>query len=377
MDEEVITAAEEVFPESEAATALIEGTANTVEVADIGAAEWIKAVHQFSERCGDLVLRETAAHGGEEAAVLDDCYEAIMALHLLRLLSRAIAAVHESRTPIAADDTPSDVYRHVLRQLYWACYLVSGEIAVLLRSGYAIGAFARWRTLHEMSLRARAVALGGRGVAQAFLDHEKMRDTSSSRELYGVEKRESGSSRFDPEQLRADEAANRALRERYGPTFSGDWGWLHEYLYNTAARYRSSYDEGQRERGPRFSDVLRAISDDPQYTRISELNYNLACSAVHGSPAIAFDPTVGRISRGPSQWGLAEVGIATVADLGRVTHTYALTDESDLRMSRLRALLNGVIWMTRDKWDAITDRVLDVVKKRLSDAQTDDSTGIA
>lgn len=49
---------------------------------------------------------------------------------------------------------------------------IASEIMVLMESGYADGAMARWRTLHEVTCVAMVLADGGDALARRYLEHD-------------------------------------------------------------------------------------------------------------------------------------------------------------------------------------------------------------
>jgi hypothetical protein len=358
VDAEVLATAEAAIPDAGDPAALLS------EGVEIGSPEWGRAVHGFFEASRDLILRANAEHGGEEAAVLDRYYDAVMALQLLRMLSRAIAAAHEG-SMATSTERPPDWQARALRLLYWSGFLISGEITVLLRSGYSNGAHARWRALHEATARAELIAQGGADVAQAYLLHEHMKWLNSRREVRGILRHhhQDMAGIITKEESRRDRETEAAVRELYGPTFSGDQGWAHDYIYESNASYRAHYDEGERPRGPRFSDLTRAISDERQHNANTELAYNSACAAVHGSPRMVFDlREPGEFLQGPSPLGLSDAACSTCVQLSRLTKAHVASAATDVRMNRLTTLLRGLSGMSITMWqgaDTISSEVLE------------------
>jgi hypothetical protein len=96
------------------------------------------------------------------------------------------------------------------------------EIHTLLRSGFAAGAWARWRTLHEITVLATFIRDHGAAVAEAYLAHEHVQ---SLRTISAYEK-----SSATPETWRKARAANEPyvneLRDKFGKDlFKRDYGW--------------------------------------------------------------------------------------------------------------------------------------------------------
>jgi hypothetical protein len=62
--------------------------------------------------------------------------------------------------------------RQALSSLHIRACQVTSEIIVLMENGYADGAMARWRTLHEIAVVAGVIADGGDPLAERYLAHE-------------------------------------------------------------------------------------------------------------------------------------------------------------------------------------------------------------
>lgn len=111
-----------------------------------------------------------------------------------------------------------------LSRLLTRAYDVVGEIVVLGRSGYADGALARWRSLHELCVIAMFLAKQSDRCALMYLSHHRVEELR----LLDVD-RSSGTANAkdihsDPRigKLRRDKTA---LVARFGKAFGGDYGW--------------------------------------------------------------------------------------------------------------------------------------------------------
>jgi len=75
-------------------------------------------------------------------------------------------------TGIVDDSVRDSALFKALLQLHGRSCRVACEIEALLRSGLPDGAFARWRTLHEIAVIALFMAQEGETVARSYLDHD-------------------------------------------------------------------------------------------------------------------------------------------------------------------------------------------------------------
>src|SRR5260370_35431821 len=59
----------------------------------------------------------------------------------------------------------------LIRLLVRGCQ-VTDEIICLLENGFADGAMARWRTLHEIAVVAAVISQHGEDIAERYVDHQ-------------------------------------------------------------------------------------------------------------------------------------------------------------------------------------------------------------
>ncbi|MET3494620.1 DUF5677 domain-containing protein [Variovorax boronicumulans] len=110
-----------------------------------------------------------------------------------------------------------------LGKLVARAYEITGEITVLARAGYADGALARWRSLHEVCVVAMFVSGRSDMCAQMYLSHHQVE------ELRLLEhNRTSGVGRVDAHRDRRASHLRRqkaAMVNRFGAAFAKDYGW--------------------------------------------------------------------------------------------------------------------------------------------------------
>jgi hypothetical protein len=148
-------------------------------------------------------------------------------------------------------------------------------------------------------------------------------------------------------------ALDESLRARYCEAFKGDCGWAHEYVRSVYRRYAEEFDRAQLPRGPRFSDVVRAIEADRSHTKAAELYYHDASTAVHGGSDTAFidlGPTY-EIQSAPSRLGLGDVALPTAVELTRLTEAYADGEKGGQRISPLIGMLRALSEVTQELWE--------------------------
>lgn len=126
-----------------------------------------------------------------------------------------------------------------------AC-LVSREVEALLHAGFADGALARWRTLHEISVTAAFISDHEELIAERYLAHEPI-ENGKAAQVYQRHVGKLGLEPFNAETL-ADMARDSALLgHQYGPAFLEEYGWA-----------APAFDG----RSPRFSHIEERVSLD-------------------------------------------------------------------------------------------------------------------
>ncbi len=126
--------------------------------------------------------------------------------------------------------------RQVLMMSHVRACQTTLEIITLLESGLADGAYARWRTLYELSVVCFLVVRFGDELAKRYLAHEIV----SQRESLINEMRHEGRP-YEPEkmgrQIMEIEADYLAAIEAYGQPFKTPYGWAAHSLGLKAPRF--------------------------------------------------------------------------------------------------------------------------------------------
>src|SRR5205823_6426740 len=106
---------------------------------------------------------------------------------------------------------------------------VGGEIVRLIRSGFADGAHARWRTLHEIAVVAQFLGKHGNAMAERYLLHDAVRACRAA-ERYAQHSAALGWESIEDEELKALRTRRDDLIQRFGKPFGTDFGWAAEQL---------------------------------------------------------------------------------------------------------------------------------------------------
>lgn len=117
------------------------------------------------------------------------------------------------------------------------------EILTLLENGLADGAFARWRTLYEISVVALLIDRFGDAIAERYIAHDVVSLREAAMNEYRHEGKEYRREKLVGE-LKELEELFHGLVEKYGKPFSSQYGWAAHHL---------------KIKAPRFSDLETAV----------------------------------------------------------------------------------------------------------------------
>lgn len=152
------------------------------------------------------------------------------ALRMLIELSRDVGSDFHRRARRSRSSRKMHLNR-ALSHLHVRAIQIASEIMVLLENGYADGAMARWRTLHEVTCVAMVLDEGGDALAERYLAHEIV---EAKKGLHQFEQCH-GPLGYAPLSKRAAARIERGYADairRFGKEFGGDYGWAAAYLKN-------------------------------------------------------------------------------------------------------------------------------------------------
>ncbi len=229
------------------------------------------------------------------------------------LLEMFIAIAYEMGDEInnefRKDIAEYDKYTYdVLTRLHARACQISSEILILLKNGYADGAFARWRSLHEVAVVGSFIAAHGNEVAEKYLLHDVI-ESFKAAELYQKYSEVLGFSPIPQDEFESLRITYNDLIIRFGNPFKNDYGWASSSL-------------GKEK--PTFSDIEENTSLDHHRPY-----YKLASNNVHANSngvmfKIGLLPSPQEILlAGPTNSGFTDPAQSTAISLGLITITLA------------------------------------------------------
>jgi len=199
-------------------------------------------------------------------------------------------------------DTSTSTIPHlteVLTRLHARACQIVDEILVLLTAGFADGAMARWRTLHEIAVIALFIGEHGEALAEQYVLHQHVESKRAMQDYIACQERLD----YDPLKASEIEATERSYAEviaRFGRPFGTQYGWAAQQLSSNK---------------PLFSDIERAVGIDHL-----RAHYRMASHNVHANPKGVFFK-LGLLEEaelllaGPSNAGFADPGHSAAISL--------------------------------------------------------------
>lgn len=237
--------------------------------------------------------RESRAASGFRDRLANRWFEPLDLLAMMLAIAREFGAMQSERLHAQKDVAPAVL--DVVTRLHARSCQVADEVLVLLQNGFADGAMARWRTLHEIAVTALFIADGDENTAERYAAYEVVealdaaRDYRKHADSLGVEPIE------DEELIKLQRRCNE-LCELYGEAFKKPFGWAAHRFNNT---------------GLDFDKIAGAVHVGHWLPYV-----NLAHQSVHAGPKGVFfqlgqlgEPRV--LLAGASNYGLADPGQST------------------------------------------------------------------
>ena len=181
---------------------------------------------------------------------------------------------------------------------------ITEEIICLLEGGFADGAIARWRTLHEVAVVSSFVATHGEDLAERFVLHDAVESKKAASDYQRCQRR-LGYEPLEERELGAVQSSYDAVIQQFGPNYGkGSYGWAAYHL----GKATPTFWDIEREAG---IDHLRA-------------HYRMASHNVHANPKGVFfklgllDESQAMLA-GPSDIGLGDPGHCTALSLALIS----------------------------------------------------------
>lgn len=197
----------------------------------------------------------------------------------------------------------NDLTQNLLVRLYAKANQISKEILHLIRHGFADGAQARWRSLHEIAVVCNFIAEHGDSVAERYVQHESVEIYKAAKQ-YNQFYARLGAEKIDDSEMVLIEKEYLELIDKYGKSYASDYGWA-----ATALNLKR----------PMFINIEASVKLDH-----IRPYYKSASANIHANPAGVFKrlglfPEEDILLAGPSGIGLSDPARSTVMSLTQIT----------------------------------------------------------
>jgi len=214
----------------------------------------------------------------------------------------SLESIEKQRLKLGADEFGEHKVS-VLIQLHARAIQVSNEILCLLKAGFADGANARWRSLHEITIIANFLSDNSNDVAKRYLEHEAIKRYKEAKD-FNLHAKSIGYVPLERNALaELRQEANR-LCQIYPDQYYGEYGWIPSSIIKKRN--------------------FRELEKHVKWNRFRPY-YNLACNAVHGGVrgfyrlGLMDDKQSAMLLVGASNYGLYDPLHNTARSLGYIT----------------------------------------------------------
>lgn len=166
---------------------------------------------------------------------------------------------HQKKLSKTTDNT-NNFKRKALIKLHARALQISNEILILLKSGYADGANARWRSLHELVVISFFLLDNSNDVSKRYLEHIIVKNFKEA-EDYRKYCKKLGYLPIERKEFNKIKKEKENICRKYSDRFQKDYGWI-----------PSSILSGRH---------FRALEEHVKLDKLRPL-YNLSCDSVHG-----------------------------------------------------------------------------------------------
>jgi hypothetical protein len=161
--------------------------------------------------------------------------EPIGQLRMLLTIAREWCGEAHGEAGKPEKDRKSRFKKLMVRFLVRSCQ-VTDEIICLLENGFADGAMARWRTLHEIGVVAAVIGTHGEDIAERYHAHQAVESKRAMNKYLACYKR-LGYRALGVRSVKRIERRYNAAIAKYGKSFKSDYGWAAHHLRNDSLTF--------------------------------------------------------------------------------------------------------------------------------------------
>lgn len=240
----------------------------------------------------------------------------------------------------------------VLIRLHARACQVALESFFLMLKGFADGAMARWRTLHEISVISSFLAKHGEDLAEKYLAHEHIESYKAALQYQKYSKFYSRKETSKKVLDRLKETCS-SLEKKYGESFCNEYGWASTTLKN---------------KRPTFSTIEESLHLDHVRPYYKMASYNVHAN----SKGILFRLgllNADKILTGPSDLGLADPGQNIAFSISFITTNLFSLDQT-MDMVTYSKVMQIFSRQVEQKFSIVHRRIEKAAKKRMKSSES-------
>lgn len=267
---------------------------------------------------------------GFEDRLYEDWQDPIDLLEALIVYSRDVGLeVNQDIRQQAVEE--NDLVVVALQKLHVRGVQIAQEILTLIKHGFADGAHARWRAIHEIATVAMFIHLSGQETAKRFLLHSIIDDYHLAKAVRKYPSTQ-GFGRISDDEMNALEKEREQLLNAFGQEYDRLWGW---------AAYELDIDR------PRLKDIEKAAGLEhhrPYHKFASKLNIHAGSKGTMTQLGMMNDRAYTTAS-GPTNYGFYLPGVHTAVSLQQISTAllaHLATFESMLDMAVINRFLDDI-----------------------------------
>ncbi len=202
---------------------------------------------------------------------------------------------------------------------------IAREILCLLRNGYADGALARWRSLHELSAYQYFIFQSGENTAEKYLDYIEI-DRYNEAAVYQKHAESLGYTPLSKDEWEQIIRTKENLIKKHGTEFIQKYGWTMDVLRPEKRNFRGIEEAvGLAHLRPFYAMASRSIHSTPKGLL---WDLGLLDKVITSNPLLV----------GASNYGFADPGQNCAISLLQITTTLELLYPTVTGMSSLKAV---------------------------------------
>jgi hypothetical protein len=221
---------------------------------------------------------------------------------------------------------------HTIKRLHLRGCQVSSEILNLLRGGFADGAHARWRTLHEICVIAQFISLNENDLAERYLAHSAVTDYQRALQ-YRKYSDDLSYAPLSDEDFSVIKSNYDEVLKKYGSNFKSDYGWASDILGNPK---------------PNFTIIEEKVNESHMqpFVKLAHMNVHAGSKGIFYR--LASPPHDNLLVAGASVFGVGEPGQNTAYTINNLTSTLLMYKNNNLdnvgSVLALRKFMEEVVW---------------------------------